>query len=489
VARDARVLGFLLAGSGILAALLTLPPQGGAGSRYTCFGLQATIVGTDRPDVLRGTSRRDVIAGREGNDEIAGLAGNDLLCGGFGNDRLDGGPGFDRLDGGGGVNRCVNGERRARCRRGPSPPPPPPPLPPPPPAPAASCRGIRASIVGTAGDDVLAGTAAADVIAGLAGNDTIDGLDGGDLLCGDAGDDRLSGGAGRDRLLGGSGTDSCLDAEFQEECERPEVAFVFAPGVTAGEADLVRRAMDLAMRYIRAETGAAAEGFAVFVFANPDDYADRYGSSRDQARLDWECRGADAGIPDQAINVYVKARCGWANMQDPDRYSMIVHEYWHRVQVTLAPGQGFRFPIWLLEGSAMFAGSLAVASAGLSDFGADKARKIRASKEVSELRECELDYGRQRPEGDYWCPYQLGFVAADYLGRSSLGPVAAFYRAIGAGADWKAAFQATFGRTPDAFYTEFEQYRRGLARLVLTQPARRSAGFTSWDTALVPASG
>jgi Ca2+-binding RTX toxin-like protein len=488
VARGARVLGLLLAGSGILATLLTLPPaSGGAGPTFTCFGVQATIVGTVRGDVLRGTNRRDVIAGREGDDAIAGLAGNDLLCGGFGNDRLDGGPGFDRLDGGGGVNTCVNGERRARCRTGPPPPPPPPPPPqPPPPPPTAFCRGVRANIVGTAGDDVLSGTAAPDVIAGLAGNDAIDGLDGWDLLCGDAGDDRLSGGAGRDRVLGGPGTDICLDAELQEECERPEVAFVFAPGVTDGEADLVRRAIELGRRYVRSETGAAAQGFVVFVFANTDDYADRYGSSREQAKLDWECRGADAGIPDQAINVYVKARCGWASMEDPDRYSMIIHEYWHRVQATLAPGPGLRFPIWLLEGSAMFAGSLTVASAGLTDFGADKARKIQASKQVSELRECELDYGRQRPEGDYWCPYQLGFVASDYLGRSSLRPIAAFYRAIGAGADWKAAFQATFGRTVDAFYAEFEQYRRGLAWFWLTTP---SSDFTGWDAPLVRSPG
>lgn len=72
---------------------------------------------------------------------------------------------------------------------------------------AALCAGGAATIVGTAGNDVLNGTNGFDVIAGLGGNDTISGLGGNDVLCGGSGRDRVGGGAGRDRVSGGSGND------------------------------------------------------------------------------------------------------------------------------------------------------------------------------------------------------------------------------------------------------------------------------------------
>ncbi len=70
---------------------------------------------------------------------------------------------------------------------------------------AAMCQGERATIVGTAGDDVLRGGPGRDVISGLAGQDRISGLAGNDVLCGGDGADLLDGGAGDDRLDGGRG--------------------------------------------------------------------------------------------------------------------------------------------------------------------------------------------------------------------------------------------------------------------------------------------
>jgi uncharacterized delta-60 repeat protein len=69
------------------------------------------------------------------------------------------------------------------------------------------CAGKPATVIGTAGRDLLKGTKKADVIAGLGGNDTINGLAGNDIVCGGAGADRLTGGAGADRLLGDAGAD------------------------------------------------------------------------------------------------------------------------------------------------------------------------------------------------------------------------------------------------------------------------------------------
>jgi uncharacterized repeat protein (TIGR01451 family) len=82
--------------------------------------------------------------------------------------------------------------------------------------PAASCRGVPATMTGTAGSDTIFGTGAADVIVTFGGNDTIVSLAGRDLVCaGRGGDfigagsaaDRVFGGAGRDRLFGRGGAD------------------------------------------------------------------------------------------------------------------------------------------------------------------------------------------------------------------------------------------------------------------------------------------
>ena len=89
----------------------------------------------------------------------------------------------------------------------------------------ASCNGVPATIVGTAGPDRILGTNARDVVYGGPGNDTISGLNGDDLLCGGPGNDLLDGGNGNDlldgtfgddRLLGGNGND-LLDGTFGDD--------------------------------------------------------------------------------------------------------------------------------------------------------------------------------------------------------------------------------------------------------------------------------
>ena len=93
------------------------------------------------------------------------------------------------------------------------------------------CAGEPATIVGTAGRDVLRGTAGRDVIVARGGADTIRAARGADLVCagggrdtvtGGAGRDRLYGGAGPDRLYGGAGRDTCLGAGGRDRvvCER-----------------------------------------------------------------------------------------------------------------------------------------------------------------------------------------------------------------------------------------------------------------------------
>ena len=70
------------------------------------------------------------------------------------------------------------------------------------------CQGIRATVVGTGGDDVLIGTPGRDVFFGGRGNDTIRGFAGNDLICGGQGDDVIDGGGGNDQIISGTGDDT-----------------------------------------------------------------------------------------------------------------------------------------------------------------------------------------------------------------------------------------------------------------------------------------
>jgi hypothetical protein len=70
-----------------------------------------------------------------------------------------------------------------------------------------TCFGERATIVGTAVNNVIGGTAGRDVIVGLGGADTINGLGGDDLICGGDGPDVINGGDGADRIDGGASPD------------------------------------------------------------------------------------------------------------------------------------------------------------------------------------------------------------------------------------------------------------------------------------------
>ena len=65
------------------------------------------IRGNDHANTLIGTAMADLINGGAGNDVITGGAGNDTLLGGAGNDVLYGGTGTDSLDGGSGNDTFI----------------------------------------------------------------------------------------------------------------------------------------------------------------------------------------------------------------------------------------------------------------------------------------------------------------------------------------------------------------------------------------------
>jgi hypothetical protein len=69
------------------------------------------------------------------------------------------------------------------------------------------CRGDAATVLGTAGNDVIAGTPGDDVIVAGEGNDRVRASGGRDRVCGGGGKDKLSGSGGADLLAGEGGRD------------------------------------------------------------------------------------------------------------------------------------------------------------------------------------------------------------------------------------------------------------------------------------------
>jgi uncharacterized repeat protein (TIGR01451 family) len=75
---------------------------------------------------------------------------------------------------------------------------------------APTCRGVPASVVGTAGNDELLGTTGPDVIVAFGGNDRIVARAGQDLICAGRGNDYVGAGTAADKVFGGPGRDRLL---------------------------------------------------------------------------------------------------------------------------------------------------------------------------------------------------------------------------------------------------------------------------------------
>ena len=138
----------------------------GTGVMPICFGMRATIVGTDGSDVVTGTSGNDVVALLGGDDMYDPFlssepGGDDWVCGGAGDDTLTGN--FD---------------------------------------PDAGSAGGDDRLFGGSDDDVLQGDTGEDFLRGGSGDDFVQGGPDGP----DAGDDF-------DQCFGDSGTDASAECE------------------------------------------------------------------------------------------------------------------------------------------------------------------------------------------------------------------------------------------------------------------------------------
>jgi Tol biopolymer transport system component len=150
-----------------------------------CAGHIATVIGSDRRDVLKGTERKDVIVALGGDDRVSSFAGADVICAGAGKDLVDAGSN----GGGGGSDLVLGGPGADRLALGPE----------------------LGTLKGEGGDDLLLGSRGGDSLYGGSGNDVLRGgpnpVFNSDFLSGGPGNDSLFGGPGSNQLQGGPGHD------------------------------------------------------------------------------------------------------------------------------------------------------------------------------------------------------------------------------------------------------------------------------------------
>ena len=147
-----------------------------------------------------------------------------------------------------------------------------------------------------------------------------------------------------------------------------------------------------------------------------------------------------------------------------------VHEAFHVLQSELAGDRALNSgfddipragPRWISEGSAELVGYLAIADARLTSVTAvraDWAQRTKSSPVT--LQRLAFLRGQFEAQSNAWGIMPL---AVDRLvAEGGAAKVLSYFEAIGRGTPWETAFTASFGRSIDAFYTEFDAYRRGL---------------------------
>jgi hypothetical protein len=118
-------------------------------------------------------------------------------------------------------------------------------------------------------------------------------------------------------------------------------------------------------------------------------------------------------------------------------------------------------PRWLSEGTGELTAYLAIADARLTSMPAvraDWAQRTKSSPVT--LQRLAILRGQFEAGSNAWGIMPL--AVERLVGEGGTAKVLSYFEAIGRGQPWESAFAAAFGKSVDAFYAEFEAYRRGL---------------------------
>lgn len=226
-----------------------------------------------------------------------------------------------------------------------------------------------------------------------------------------------------------------------------DITYKFGADVSITERDQIRKGMELSVKVL----GPAGP---VLVRTNEKSLLRR---SREGL--------LGTAIPGEVV--FYTTNKAWQTISEGERIATVFHEYYHIVQYHLAGIEGVTYvfedrvegiyPYWLVEGSAEYVSHRVAADNNLLSYEQSRNERIRAVRgERVPLSSIEND-NKAGPD-----PYDIGFLATEYLVNNYGGQAALqkFWANHAVAANWKAAFQKSFGVSVDDFYQKFEQHRR-----------------------------
>ena len=239
-----------------------------------------------------------------------------------------------------------------------------------------------------------------------------------------------------------------------------EVTFNFRTGVSPQDQTDIRAGIASARLYLQAALGSGRTGVVVNVIA----------STTEPRPPGWPV----GFVADNNVIYLDTGHPNWSEFQQPftrtTRHMKITaHEYVHVWQYGLGGELGCigpatmkpkRTPVWLFEGMAEYLAYQTLIKEALmtsAQASAFVTGIVKGAARPTALVDMEIEY----PSGDDI--NSVGYLAVEQLAaQRGLASLGTFCASVGAGEAWQTAFQTSFGISRDAFYQQFEVYRRAL---------------------------
>lgn len=252
-------------------------------------------------------------------------------------------------------------------------------------------------------------------------------------------------------------------------------AFDFGSDISQDERDQIEDASRIASGTILSKAGVPLSDFQVHAYSSNESLVNVYMKRfnfPEQKRGEITARLAPAtAYTEKDRDLFINtSSLGWTHDSPiaeglvlPGRYWTLLHECFHLAQSKVGADR-FEFPMWLYECSAHYFAGRGMADASLYDYGKIREGQIGKAESVKEdLRSMETATGFYKAGEAHADEYALGFLAVEKLTADSPDGGSAklmeFWSAVGKGEDWRVAFEKTFDKSVDQFYSEFEDYR------------------------------
>lgn len=252
--------------------------------------------------------------------------------------------------------------------------------------------------------------------------------------------------------------------------------FDFGPDIDQDQQDQIEDAVRIASDTLKTGAGVALGDLSVHAYSSNESLVDVYMKRfnfPEQKRGEILARLAAAtAYTERDRDLFINtSSLGWNRNSPiaeglvlPGRYWTVLHESFHLAQSKVKADRVAEFPMWLYECSAHYFAGRSMADNRLYDW--DKIRQGQVAKAATvgeDLRSMETAAGFFEAGAPYADEYSLGFLAVEYLCADFEGGGSAklmeFWSAVGGGKPWREAFEDTFDKSVDQFYSEFEDWR------------------------------